>query len=106
MMTVTMPGQQHHAITIPHHQHGMQGQPNGVIPGGQMHTGLTPQMSAHDPTGAHSWMDPMNQPPMANDDTWSNSSRGPGPIVPTTLNVEDWSVHTQKDYYELITEDD
>jgi hypothetical protein len=25
-----------------------------------------------------------------NDDTWSNSSKGNGPIVPTTLNVEDW----------------
>lgn len=24
------------------------------------------------------------------DDTWSNSSRGNGPIVPTTLNVEEW----------------
>ena len=24
------------------------------------------------------------------DDSWSNSSRGQGPIVPTTLNVEDW----------------
>ena len=98
MMTGTMPGQQQHGIAIPQHPHGMQGQPNGVIPPAQMHTGLTPQMSAHDPTGAHSWMDPMNQPPMANDDTWSNSSRGPGPIVPTTLNVEDWSVrtHTRK----------
>ncbi len=26
------------------------------------------------------------------DDSWSNSSRGQGPIVPTTLNVEDWWV--------------
>jgi hypothetical protein len=33
-------------------------------------------------------MDGMNQ--VTNDDTWSNSSKSQGPIVPTTLNVEDW----------------
>jgi hypothetical protein len=27
-----------------------------------------------------------------NDETWSNSSKGTGAIVPTTLNVEDWYV--------------
>ena len=100
MMTGTIPGPQQHGMAVQppnQHHHAMQGgQPNGVISTGQMHTGLTPQMSAHDPTGAHSWMDPMNQPPMANDDAWSNSSRGPGPIVPTTLNVEDWSVYIQR----------
>lgn len=67
----------------------------------QMPTHLQPQgMPMHgvpqhhnDPNG---WaqMNVMNdqQPPQGNEDTWSNSSRGQGPIVPTTLNVEDWYV--------------
>jgi hypothetical protein len=47
---------------------GMQGMPSGMAPSGneQWNHGMSP------------------------DDTWSNSSRGNGPIVPTTLNVEDW----------------
>jgi hypothetical protein len=39
-------------------------------------------------------MMPQNQQSAANDETWSNSSGG-RPIVPTTLNVEDWYVFLQ-----------
>jgi hypothetical protein len=31
-----------------------------------------------------------------NEDTWSNSSKGQGPIVPTSLNVEDWYVSSYR----------
>jgi hypothetical protein len=56
-----------------------------------MQNGLLPTMAPHsgDPNG---WghMETLNQ--VSSDDTWSNSSKGQGPIVPTTLNVEDWYV--------------
>lgn len=84
LMAVSMPAQPQRHMSQSGPQH-MQSQPNGGM--NQLHN-LTPQMS-HDPNA----MDWMNQPPMTNDDTWSNSSRGQGPIVPTTLNVEDWYVH-------------
>ncbi|KAF1987473.1 hypothetical protein K402DRAFT_445970 [Aulographum hederae CBS 113979] len=49
------------------------------------------QQHQNDPNG---WaqMEAMNQANAGgpNEETWSNSSRGNGPIVPTTLNVEDW----------------
>jgi len=47
-------------------------------------------MTAHtnDPN-AWAGIDGMAQQHVSSDDTWSNSSKG-GPIVPTTLNVEDW----------------
>ena len=57
-------------------------------------------MSGFDQTSAQAWaqqMDMMsqNQQGGAADDTWSNSSGGRNPIVPTTLNVEDWYVFLQ-----------
>jgi hypothetical protein len=59
----------------------------GMGSNGIMNTSLAGQ--AND---ANAWahVDAMNQ--QQNDETWSNSSRGQGPIVPTTLNVEDWYV--------------
>ncbi|KAF2433568.1 hypothetical protein EJ08DRAFT_658091 [Tothia fuscella] len=41
---------------------------------------------------ANAWaqVEAMNNQQGQNEETWSNSSRGNGPIVPTTLNVEDW----------------
>ena len=52
------------------------------------HTGFTPQAETS------GWPNPMDMPHQqgqGNEDTWSNSSKGgQGPIVPTTLNVEDW----------------
>lgn len=57
-------------------------------------------MSGFEQNGAHAWaqhMDMMShnqQNAATNDETWSNSSGG-RPIVPTTLNVEDWYVFLQ-----------
>jgi hypothetical protein len=56
-------------------------------------------MSGYEQNNAQAWaqqMDMMahNQQSAANDETWSNSSGG-RPIVPTTLNVEDWYVFLQ-----------
>jgi hypothetical protein len=56
-------------------------------------------MSGYDQNNAQAWaqqmdMMPQNQQSAANDETWSNSSGG-RPIVPTTLNVEDWYVFLQ-----------
>jgi hypothetical protein len=43
-------------------------------------------------TNAWAQVESMNNQQGQNEETWSNSSRGNGPIVPTTLNVEDWYV--------------
>lgn len=70
------PGQQQ----MPQYQHQAHLQPNGQ-----------PMMQQHSP---HSWaqVGAMNQrPSFGHEDTWSNSSVG-APVVPTTLNVEDWYV--------------
>ncbi|KAF2663978.1 cutinase transcription factor 1 alpha [Microthyrium microscopicum] len=53
-------------------------------PNGMMTTTL-----GHEPN-AWAHMDGSNQQNSTNDDSWSNSSKGGGPIVPQTLNVEDW----------------
>jgi hypothetical protein len=53
---------------------------NGMLPA------LPPHSNDHN---GWSQMDGLNHP-VASDDTWSNSSKSQGPIVPTTLNVEDW----------------
>jgi len=73
------------------------GQPHmlqGHNPGVNMQNGML-----HNP-GMHHNGDPgvwngMDLGGMSNDDTWSNSSKGQGPIVPTSLNVEDWYVFLQ-----------
>ncbi|MCJ1260330.1 Transcriptional activator of fatty acid utilization [Lobaria immixta] len=39
---------------------------------------------------AQSWSSQFSGNGQSPDDTWSNSSGGNGPIIPTTLNVEDW----------------
>lgn len=41
---------------------------------------------------AQGWSSQFPGDGQSSDDTWSNSSRGNGPIIPTTLNVEDWYV--------------
>jgi len=53
---------------------------------GLMATTLAPHGT--DP-GAWASMDGIANQAVSNDDAWSNSSKG-GPIVPATLNVEDW----------------
>jgi hypothetical protein len=61
----------------------------------------TMSMSGFDQNDPQAWahqMDMMaqNQQQAATDDAWSNSSNGQqNPIVPTTLNVEDWYVFLQ-----------
>lgn len=81
--------QQMHQVTDQHNQNQQQHlQPNGV-PG--MHPGTATQHT-NDPHGWAMHMETMNAQYAGNEETWSNSSHGQGPIVPTTLNVEDWYV--------------
>jgi hypothetical protein len=56
------------------------------------------QMQGFDQNDQQAWsqhMDMMAQSQQNSDDAWSNSSNGRNPIVPTTLNVEDWYVFLQ-----------
>lgn len=58
-------------------------------------------MAGFDQNDTQAWAQQMNmmaqnQQGAATDDAWSNSSNGrQNPIVPTTLNVEDWYVFLQ-----------
>jgi hypothetical protein len=73
-------------------QQHMQTPHSATIP---MHSGMHDQS---DPQGWAQHMDMMAQHQHAagGEDTWSNSSNGRhNPIVPTTLNVEDWYVFLQ-----------
>ncbi|ORY03666.1 fungal-specific transcription factor domain-domain-containing protein [Clohesyomyces aquaticus] len=102
---------QHHSLVdpalsrpqdMPMHPHNgnMQPQPPQQQMHGQqhMHTPQNPSMHMQTPVDSHNpqaWaqqMDMMSQHQQgaATDDAWSNSSNGLNPIVPTTLNVEDW----------------
>jgi len=45
-----------------------------------------------DPATAAGWGQMESLAPGTNEETWSNSSRGANPIVPTNLNMEDWLV--------------
>ncbi|TID23495.1 cutinase transcription factor 1 alpha [Venturia nashicola] len=93
----TVSPDQQHALVDPQLSRGNQHQPMGngmshMQNGQQMSgNGMPPMMNSHnsDPN-AWSGLDPMGQQTTPGDDTWSNSSKGQGPIVPTTLNVEDW----------------
>jgi len=66
------------------------------------HSATMPTHSGFDQTDPNGWtshMDMMaqHQQGAGGDDTWSNSSNGrQNPIVPTTLNVEDWYVFLQQ----------
>lgn len=86
-------------------QPGMQGQqqlPQRVMRGSQ--EGQSNGQGIHEMTGmAHvqgvpqhnnspGWPSQFPGEEQNTDETWSNSSRGNGPIIPTTLNVEDWYV--------------
>jgi hypothetical protein len=82
-MTPSTPNMQHQG----HHLQGQQHMQNGVS---QMHPGMTPQHN--NDSNAWAQVEAMNGQQGQNEETWSNSSRGNGPIVPTTLNVEDWYV--------------
>jgi len=81
--------QQMQQVSGQHNQHPQQHlQPNGMP---SMHSGMAPQHT-NDPHGWAAHMETMNAQYPGNEETWSNSSHGQGPIVPTTLNVEDWYV--------------
>jgi hypothetical protein len=67
-------------------QHNMLGNGPGTPSG--MHHNHNMMQNNIDPNG---WGQ-MDMGMGANEDTWSNSSKGQGPIVPTSLNVEDWYV--------------
>lgn len=84
--------------TIPMHPHNMNSQQQ--IP--NMQSQQNPMsMSGFDPSDAQAWnnqvdMMAQNQQQAATEDAWSSSSNGrQNPIVPTTLNVEDWYVFLQ-----------
>ena len=89
---MAMHSQNNNMQQIPQQQ--MQGQQ-------QMQNPQVPMSMGFDQNDPQAWsqqMDMMaqNQQAGANDDAWSNSSGGRhNPIVPTTLNVEDWYVFLQ-----------
>ncbi|KAJ9669780.1 Transcriptional activator of fatty acid utilization [Coniosporium apollinis] len=82
---------------VPYHTQGLQQQQQSTPQ--QHHQQMPGQTHLQTPSlngmshlqNDHSWahLDPMVHQQPANEETWSNSSKG-GPIVPTTLNVEDW----------------
>lgn len=87
-------------LPIHSHNNGMQPQPQQHMQNQQhLQPPQTPMSmgpgNMHDPNTWAQHMEMMGVQPspnsVGNEDTWSNSSRG-GPIVPTTLNVEDWYV--------------
>ncbi|KAF1995407.1 hypothetical protein P154DRAFT_526331 [Amniculicola lignicola CBS 123094] len=95
----------HHHQQQQQQQHGMQ-QPAMHQPQMQNQQHMqTPQntsmsMPPYEQTDPQAWAQQMNmmsqnQQGTTTDDAWSNSSHGPNPIVPTTLNVEDWYVFLQ-----------
>lgn len=93
-------------LPIHSHSNGMQSVP-AQSTSGQQHMQNQPHLqppqtpmsmgpgNMHDPNTWAQQMEMMGVQPSpnsaGNEDTWSNSSKG-GPIVPTTLNVEDWYV--------------
>lgn len=90
------PIQSHSGLVDPalgsRHQQGQMGGFGGAGGQSMMGQGLGGLgASANDPSNSWTQLDHLNQPAMPGDDSWSNSSKGhQGPIVPTTLNVEDW----------------
>lgn len=60
------------------------------MPGMQDLAGIAQMQGMTQPNGAQGWSSQYPGDGQSPEDTWSNSSRGNGAIVPTTLNVEDW----------------
>lgn len=106
---------QHHSLVdpqlsrpqqpMPMHPHGTSMQPQSAGPQQHMqtpHSATIPMHSGmHDQSDPQGWaqhidMMAQHQHAASSEDTWSNSSNGRhNPIVPTTLNVEDWYVFLQ-----------
>jgi len=96
---------QHHSLVDPalsRPQNVVMHSHNGNMPGQPMNPQMpqtTMPMPGFDQNDSQAWaqqidMMTQNQQGVA-DDAWSNSSHGRNPIVPTTLNVEDWYVFLQ-----------
>ncbi len=62
---------------------------DNVVPGLQEMQGMSGTAQLHGMQGQPGRPNQFGEE-QSPDDSWSNSSRGQGPIVPTTLNVEDW----------------
>lgn len=60
------------------------------MPGMQDQAGMAQMQGIAQQNGVQGWSSQFPGDGQSPDDTWSNSSRGNGPVVPTTLNVEDW----------------
>ena len=60
------------------------------MPGLQDQPGIAHVQGMAPQNGAPAWSSQYPVDRQTPEDTWSNSSRGNGPVVPTTLNVEDW----------------
>lgn len=73
----------HESPTMMHS--GIPGMQGGMMPSGM---GMQNQGWPMQPMDGNLAMDAQSQ-----DDNWSNSSRSGGPVVPPTLNVEDWYVY-------------
>jgi hypothetical protein len=94
---------QHHSLVDPalSRPQNMQMHPNNMQQNAsqqQMSGQQQMQMQGFDQNDQQAWsqhMDMMAQNQQNSDDAWSNSSNGRNPIVPTTLNVEDWYVFLQ-----------
>ncbi|KAI9710239.1 MAG: Transcriptional activator of fatty acid utilization [Bogoriella megaspora] len=75
-------------------QHPPPGMQQIQTPNGMTHIPRHPSIHSQHQNEASGWaqFDAMNQHPPSGqaEDTWSNSSRGQGPVVPMALNVEDW----------------
>ncbi|KAF2805562.1 cutinase transcription factor 1 alpha [Mytilinidion resinicola] len=84
--------------TMPMHPHNANMQSSASQHMQTPHSATIPGFDQTDPNGWSSHIDMMaqHQQGAGGDDTWSNSSNGRNPIVPTTLNVEDWYVFLQQ----------
>lgn len=60
------------------------------MPGMQDQAGMAQIQEMAPQNGAPNWSSQFAVDGQSQEDTWSNSSRGNGPVIPTTLNVEDW----------------
>lgn len=79
--------QQAHPQQLP--QRTLRGSQDNDIPNLQAMSGVGGVPQIHNMTTQPAWSAHYGEG-QSPDDSWSNSSRGQGPIVPTTLNVEDW----------------
>jgi hypothetical protein len=77
-----------------HQQNNGNEQPSQQMPSGQVQPGMAMSGDYNNPQAWAQQMEMMSQNQQQHgtqDDAWSNSSGGrPNPIVPMSLNVDDW----------------